>query len=298
MGQVEFYIRPALFNEWCLCLALLPDLISSRIIPEIIFAAFDKSAPDKILGVGAAVPVIKDVEKPGFSVIVHVLNDYRRQGVGSQLVRKLSSYVASWDVPYIHGWQSYTVSDQSHFLQACGFEPYLNYYGFEVPRSSAIEILAILEKYSRRSLDSEAFEFRPINTSLQSEEVKLYSQHFLVTYDVALQRMQQASLRNASSLLSSSLFFGGKLHGFITGYEDVEGVPKVDFWVTQRLLTHTPAAMLLLCHFVKKAYDSGYSRARFDCNDQARSTLRVAKRLNASQIFHSQSFALPTHGIK
>lgn len=298
MGQVEFYIRPALFHEWCLCLALLPELVSSRIIPETIFAAFDQSNPEKILGVGAAVPVIKDVEKPGFSVIVHVLSEYRRLGIGRQLVLKLASYVASWEVPYIHGWQSYPACDQAQFLSACRFQPYLNYYGFEVPRSSANEILKILEKYSQRSSGSDSYQFMPINSSLQSEEVKLYSQHFLVTYDVALQRIQQATSRHASHTLSSSLFVDGQLQGYIMGYEDNEGVPKVDFWVTQRSLTHTPAAMLLLCHFVKMAYESGYSRARFDCNDQARSTLRVAKRLNAKQIFHSQSFSLPTHGTE
>lgn len=292
--QVEFYVRPAASHEWRYCISLVPEVLNSSTLPEIFFVA-EKYSTNKIIGVACVVPKLRDVEFPGFPCFIKVLNEYCRQGVGRALVGQIAKHVAEWDVPYVLGWQSYPISSPEHyFLSKAGFQPYLNLYGFEVDRDSAHILLSLLDKYLSRTKDKKEYGLSPVKPTAMSEEVKLYSQHFLVSYDEAFRKLDAILKTEKTSQLSASIYHADHCLGFIVGILDEDGVPKVDFWVTQKNIVHTPVALILLSYFVKNAYDMGYLHARFECNDKAHSTLKVANRLNARTILHSQSFALST----
>ncbi|MDP8567746.1 GNAT family N-acetyltransferase [Methylophilus aquaticus] len=292
--QVEYSVRPAAPHEWRHCLSFIPEVLTSSNLPEVFFIA-EKSSTNNIIGVACIVPHLRDVEFPGFPCFIRVLNEYCRLGIGRALVKEIAKHVSEWDVPYVLSWQSYPILSQQHyFLSKAGFEPYLSLYSFEVDRASAHILLRLLDKYLSRKNDNTQYTLVAVKPTAMSEEVKLYSQHFLVSYDESYRKLEAMLKAEKTSQLSASIYLADRCLGFIVGILDQDGIPKVDFWVTQKNIVHTPVALILLSYFVKNAYDMGYLHARFECNDKARSTLNVAKRLNARTILHSQSFALPT----
>lgn len=290
--QVEYHIRPAAPHEWHICLALVQEILSSSYLPEIFFVAHE-AISNKIIALACTIPKLRDVDYPGFPCFIRVLSDYSRMGIGQTLVKHMAKYVSEWDVPYLLSWESYAVSSPQHaFLSKCGFKPYLNLYGFEVERDSAHILMGMLDRYLNRNKAKNDYTLAPFTPKAMSEEVKLYSQHFLVSYEDAYRKLESIMKIQESADLSASIYHENQCLGFIIGLLDQDGVPKVDFWVTQKNIVHSPVALILLSYFVKNAYDMGFSHARFDCNDKARSTLNVAKRLNARTIMHAQSFAL------
>lgn len=272
----------------------MPELLSYQALPDTLFVAYADAEQTVMMGAAAAVPKIRDMHFPGFPVMVRVQEAFRRQGVGRALIQAVSGYVASWDVPYMHGWQAYRDGTEQAFLSACGFKPYLNVYTFEAWRDQALHLIDILNKYSARDAQKAAYCFEPLNPAQMQAEVQLYSEHFQVPFDVAQQKLlAYMGLPNALTL-SASVYVAGALQGFLIGFEDADGVPKVEFWVTQQQLSHTPAAMLLLCHFARLFYERGYPKGRFECNDHARTTLNLLKRLKVEEVSRSQSWALET----
>lgn len=294
MQQVQWLVEPAAPDRWRQALSFLPELLSYQSLPETLFVAYAGQDRHTMVGAAAAVPQLKDIHFPGFPAMVRVQEDRRRQGIGRLLIQQLQQDVARWEVPYLHGWQAYADSVQTQFLTACGFRPYLNVYTFEAGREEALHLLALLNKYTQRGSQKTAYSFRPFNSDDLTAEIKLYSEYFQVSYALARQKLQAYLALPNARVLSASLYVQAALQGFVIGYEDTQGVPKVEFWVTQKHRSHTPAAMLLLCNFARQFYELGYPKGRFECNDHARTTLNLLNRLQVVEIARQQSFVLAT----
>lgn len=291
MQQVSWVVRPAAYSEWEYALSLIPEVLSSSSLPDKLFVVTSLDDPELIVASGASIPTIKDAQKPGFSVFVRVLASYRKKGIGRLLIRELAHYVRSWNVPYLLGWQAYPVGVEHTFLRACGFDAYLKVRKFQVVRESAHILLQLLERYQQKDYSLKGLQLSPFTDAVIKEIAPLYCAHFMVSYEVGIQRLKQIAHLPQASLLSAIACLGNKPVGFIIGYLDKDNIPKVDFWMISPALRNTAISLVLLCHFVKNAYDNGYSVARFDSNDNARSTLKIAARLNAETLEVCESFA-------
>lgn len=291
MQQVSWVVRPAAYSEWEYALSLIPEVLSSPSLPEKLFVATSLDEPEFIVASGAYIPTIKDAQKPGFPVFVRVLASYRKKGIGALLIRELANYVRLWSVPYLLSWQAYPDGGEHAFLSACGFDPYLKVHKFQVVRESAPILLRLLERYQQKDHSLNSLQLFPLTDALTYEIAHMYCAHFMVAYEVGVQKLKQMTHLPQASLLSSIAYLENKPVGFIIGYLDQESIPKVDFWMTSPELRNTAISLVLLCHFVKNAYDHDYSVARFDSNDNARSTLKIAARLNAETLEVCESFA-------
>ncbi len=291
MQQVSWVVRPAAHSEWEYALSLIPEVLSSFSLPDKLFVVTSLDEPEVIVASGASIPIIKDAQKPGFPVFVRVLASYRKKGIGKLLVRELANYVRSWSVPHLLSWQAYSDGVEHAFLNACGFDAYLKVHKFQVVRESAHILLRLLDRYQQKDHSLNGLQLSPLTDALTHEIAHMYCAHFMVSYEVGVQRLKQMTYLPQASLLSSIAYLENKPVGFIIGYLDQENIPKVDFWMTSPELRNTAISLVLLCHFVKNAYDHGYSVARFDSNDNARSTLKIATRLNAETLEVCESFA-------
>lgn len=291
MRQVSCIIRPAAKSEWEYALSLIPEITSSAHLPSVIFVASPTDNPQLILGCGASLPVIRDALKPGFPFFVRVLLPYRRKGIGRLIVAELADYVLSWNVPHLLSWHAYGHGEQYAFLKACGFDAYLKVHKFQVVRESAHILLDLLARFQQKNDSFKGLQLKLLTEANVHEIASLYCAHFMVSYEVGLQTLKQMTSLPQASLLSSIAYLENNPIGFIIGYLDTENLPKVDFWMIGPKFRNSPISLVLLCHFVKNAYEHGYSVARFDCNDDARSTLKIAARLNAETLEVCESFA-------
>lgn len=291
MQQVNWVVRPAANSEWEFALSIIPEVLVSPSLPQKLFVVTSFDHPKSIVASGAFIPTIKDAQMPGFPVFVRVLTAYRRKGIGKLLIRELAEQVSAWNVPYLLSWQAYAHGVEHAFLNACGFNAYLKVHKFQVVRESAHILLRLLERYQQKHSSLKEVQLSPLTDALIHQVAPLYCAHFMVSYEVGVQRLKQMIGLPQVSLLSSVAYLGSKPVGFIIGYLDQENIPKVDFWTISPELRNTATSLLLLCHFVRNAYGHGYSVARFDSNDHARSTIKIAARLNAQTLEVCESFA-------
>lgn len=291
MQQVEWLIRPAADFEWKYALSIIPEIISSSCLPSVLFVATPKNQPELIVACGACLPLIRDTVRPGFPFFVRVHSSYRRKGIGRLIIAQLADYVRSWNVPYLLSYQAYTNGNESDFLKACGFASYLKVHKFQVSRKSAHILLDLLEKVQQKYHSLSSLQLLPFVDSKIHEIAPLYCAHFMVSYQVGVQKLSQLASLPQATLLSSIAYLDSEPVGFVIGYLDQDNVPKVDFWMIAHESRNSAISLVLLCHFVKSAYDHGYHIARFDGNDNARSTLKIASRLNAETIEVCESFA-------
>lgn len=291
MQQVNWVVRPAAYSEWEHALSIIPEVLVSPALPQKLFVVTPFDHPAHIVASGGFIPTIKDAQMPGFPVFVRVLTPYRKKGIGKLLIRELAHDVRAWNVPNLLSWQAYAHGAEHAFLNACGFSAYLKIHKFQVVRESAQILLRLLERYQQKDRSLKGLQLSPFTDDLIHQVAPLYCAHFMVSYEVGVQRLRQMIVLPQVSLLSSVAYLDSKPVGFIIGYLDQENVPKVDFWTTSPELRNTATSLMLLCHFVRNAYDHGYSVARFDSNDHARATIRIAARLNAQTLEVCESFA-------
>lgn len=293
MAQLEWHIKRASPTDWPSIYQMTPELLAGVTHPQTIFIATFANTPQNIIGVAFVLTAIKDGQFPGFSSYVKVKDGHRKQGLGRALIRCLQHYVAGWSVPYLHSWQPYAAGEIQTFLIRCGFRPYLTLFSYEADRAQALQLTKLLERYLARASQKTPYTFKPIAADAHANESALYSQHFHLPFHVGHQLMQGFLSRPNAAQLSFGLYQEQTLKGMTIGYEDIDGVPKVEFWLTLPNLAHTPAAMLLLCYFAKLFYAMGYAKGKFECNEHARATLNVLNRIHAVETSQRSSFYLP-----
>jgi hypothetical protein len=129
----------------------------------------------------------------------------------------------------------------------------------------------------------------PLEQADRTAVVRLYADHFGGT-DAAVNALLDRSAQEPEARAASlALHLDQELIGFINWKRDDEGVPKVDMWITApRFRTGWTAVMLL----VASMRQPNQARGRFDCNDDAVATLKIARRIGARLLSARASYVL------
>jgi GNAT superfamily N-acetyltransferase len=281
---MHYVVRRALTSELGTAFTLLPHALNQAVPPESVVVAVSKDAGG-ILGVGVFSIVPTDTLKPGMPGDIFVLPSARRQGIGTAILEELRNALKGWGVKYLHTWNSSEIGTEPRFLNGTGFSPLLRVFHFEAETLKANEICTVLvERLRAGGRIPPGTNPVPLHSAERLDAVRLYAHHFQTFEHDADHNLNQALSDSTAHELSFALLLDGQMIGFILWKMDSEGVPKVDLWISSpRFRTGWPA-ILLLHASIARLEQLGYPRGRFECNEQTKATLNIARSIGAHRL--------------
>lgn len=289
----NFVVKKASFEQTTAVLSLLPELMSTEILPPDFIVAHPHDDPSRILGATAFIPKIHNTERPGFICYCRVLPAFRKQGIGSTLIQHLAKQVASWDVDYLHTASTYDDgSSEADFLKRLGFEVSGSMHHFMSHAATTLPMLQRLVKalYGRGRVPN-GFAIKPFSDTEPDALASLFCRQFGGSMTHARNQVELALKEPSGEKLSLSLADGNQLAGFLVASHDNTSL-EVKYWVTDPAFGQGWSAALLLDGCLSRANNLGFTQGRYSCNDKTRATLNIARKTGAQLEFLRRSYVL------
>ncbi len=132
----DIEVRAPRPDEWRACRALLPEAFSSGVLPQLLLAA--RAQPFGYLGACAAEPRSYEAS-PAWHLSLHVAPPFRRQGVGSHLIRTFVDRRAGPSVRTVIASHADDEPGAAAFLRSVGFAFSFRVSRYEVELAPYIE---------------------------------------------------------------------------------------------------------------------------------------------------------------
>ncbi len=276
-------IRLAAARDLYAAHALLPWLARSVVPADAVFVA---EADDGICAAAAFSSLVHGVRHPGFAGEVVVHERHRRQGIGRALVRALTDAARDWAVPYLRARDATDDPGALAFLAGLGAVPTGQRLCFE----SSADLSAFAKRFPRwhdtaTGIDGATTNItRPLRHDDLDAVAAAYGAAVNEPLPFALQRLRATLADPATAALSIVLEREAQVTGFILARRDADGVPALDFWYSHPSNPRGAPAIALLSAAARNAFEHGVERFRFQCRDDARTTLRMAREIQATPI--------------
>jgi GNAT superfamily N-acetyltransferase len=279
-----FHARPASPGELSMAFAMLPHVSGKGVPPESVFVA-KVPGVEGIVGAGAFSVLPVNAEKPGVRGDIFVLPSFRGKGIGRTVLARMKDSAHDWDIAYLHTWNSVELAASSGFLAQAGFEILKKTFRFEVDTEKACSVLNnwLTRRQFEKRIPSGA-EVLPLDSIDRTEAVKLYSAYFGCLEQQAREYLALTLSRELVAKLSFGLLLNGKLIGFILWKRDLDGVPAVELWITDRSFHTGWPAIALLGASINCGARLGYTKGRFEYDEGARASMHMARLMNARLI--------------
>jgi GNAT superfamily N-acetyltransferase len=292
----NFVVKKASFEQTSAVMSVLPELMSSEILPPNFIVAHPHDDPSRILGAAAFVPKIHNTEKPGFICHCRVLPAFRKQGIGSAFIQHLAKQVASWDVDYLHTASTYDDgSSEAEFLKRLGFDVSSSMHHFMSHAAGILPMFNLLHRQVKalygRDRIPKGFAIKSFSDIQPDAVANLYCRQFGGSMTHARNQIKLALKDPNGEKLSLSLSDGNQLAGFLVASHDKTSL-EIKYWVTDPTFGPGWSAALLLDGCLSRANDLGLTQGRYSCNDKTRATLNIARKTGAQLEFLRRSYVL------
>ncbi len=264
-------LRAALPQDLYAAHAFLPWIATAAVPLGGLFVA---EADAGICGV-AALSTVQTGSSLRADVFVHP--QWRRQGIGRALLGEVAGAARAWGATRLRSWRPTDAEPALAFLDDLGAVASARLLTFE----AAPDLVEFRRRLGRRA-DATAAGMRPLDAADLSWLAELYAARLGDPLPVATARLQSVLADPLAGPLS--LVFerrGGR--AFLVFQPDDDGVPRLDFWYADPRVRGT-AALALLCAAIDRGRTLGVGRLRFQCRDDARSPLRLAREIGATAV--------------
>ncbi len=124
-------------------------------------------------------------------------------------------------------------------------------------------------------IDERARRVRALGETDLPQIARLYAAHLGDTPQIATARLRAMLAHPLASVLSLAFERRGAMRAFLICQPDDDGMPRVDFWYADPTVRGS-SALALIAVATDRFRALGGIRMRFQCRDDARSTLRLA----------------------
>ena len=274
----DIVVRPARDVEMRACRLLLPATFTATAAPEMLVAAGEGG----VLG-AAAIGWFHLRADPAacFPVLVHVIPQARRHGVGRALIAAALAHCGA-EADGLRTWFPVAEeSEASSFLLAAGFAPYRRMLFFEAEGATfhamVERIRAGLERAGRIGAASRIGALREAPAEAVAA---LLADDFPAPAWEILRRLGSAVPDAFDLERSVALFVDGQLAGALL-YSWNDGAPSIDALAVAPAFRGTSAVVLLLEAATRNGLEGGASRFTFSCDEGNRDTTNLARRCGA-----------------
>lgn len=278
-------------GELDLAFALLPHVANQGVAAESVLVA-RHAREHAIVGVAAFSSIPWEVQRSGLRGAIVVLPSQRRRGVGAALLAALGATLRRWDVDYLYAWGEWDDATAPPFLARSGFAPQRAVLHFEVDTRNACEQTSlILERLRAGRRIPAGASVLPLAPRHLPQAIALYSSYARLPHGAAAARFDAALADPACATLSQVVELDGELIGLLLCKPDHD-LSEVDLWITQPGHRHGWPALMLLDASARQQARLARPRFRFSCNDAASATLQMARRVDATLLHTTHTYAL------
>jgi GNAT superfamily N-acetyltransferase len=287
--MTALHIAAARAGELDVAFALLPHAAGQGVAAESVLVARRSGA---IAGVAAFSSTPWESLRSGLRGAIFVLPSQRRRGVASALLAALGAAVRRWDVDYLHAWGEWDAAGAPPFLARSGFEPQRKMFYFEADtRHSGEQCDQVLRRLRAGGRIPPGAAVTTLAPHHLPQAIALYGRHVQLAHNAAAAHFDATLADPACAALTQVLELDGRLIGLLLWKRDPVA-PAVDLWVTQPGFRHGWPALLLLEAANRQLMRLGLPRYRFACNDATRTTLQIARRVEATLLRTAQTYVL------
>jgi GNAT superfamily N-acetyltransferase len=269
----EIIVTPATDQEARACLALLRDVRGAEV--ELLIARRNGAL------VGAAAVSWQSWMSPtGFPTTIEVVPSERRRGVGRRLVEAAADFAAEETDGL---WTFRPVADDSdaaRFMTACGFTRLRRQLFFQASVEALLgDITPLVNRLRRRSA--------PPNLRIVDLEVAPAGEVArLVAAEIGGPRVTAGAPAATSGRRdrSQAALVGDALAGVILWEIASDGVAEVEARVVAPPWRGGPVNLILLEAGLLRCLAEGVSEMRFNCDEQVRDTIALARRARAVEV--------------
>lgn len=265
-------VRLAAAHDLYAAHAFLPWIATAAVPLNAIFVAHDR---DRLCG-AAALSTIPVGDSLRADIFVHPQD--RRRGLGSRLLAPLADAARAWGAARLRTWRPTDDAGATAFLGHARAVPASRLLTFEVSADQCInlcwrlgpKVATVAGKAVVRSLGEADL---PAIASF-------YAMHLGDALAVAVHRLRAVLADTAFQELSVGVESEGVLRGFAIFRADDDGMPRLDFWYVDPCMRGVSALALIVAAF-RRSLPAGRRSVRFQCRDDARHTLRMAREMGA-----------------
>jgi GNAT superfamily N-acetyltransferase len=283
----DVVIRPPEGLEKRACRMLLPEVVREGFWSDFVLAV--TGSPLRILGAAAFTPALSPDGTRCWRVSLRVARPYRRQGVGTALLRHLTAAAQVRHVGSLflnHDPQA--EPDVAPFLAACGFTFADRLTTFETDTERLTAYLLPLRDWliERGEIPADA-RLIPLRDAPLEKVAELHAKYIGGTPGGVLAHLRRA-LRLPTADDHIVLMIGDKVEGMLLG-ETIDGLTRIDSRIVTAAYQGSPtnpgwANVLLMAERLEWAVKRGSRRCRFSCISTNRPTLKLAARSGAATV--------------
>lgn len=265
-------IRVAAPHDLYAAHAFLPWIATAAVPLDAIVVAENDAG---LCGIGA----LSTTQTAGaLRVWISVHETARRQGAGSALLHGLADVARAWGASRLRTWRPTDAESALAFLAHAGAEAPVRLLSFE----ASPDLAAFRGRLGRRA-DAASSDVRPLSEADLPQIARLYAAHLGDTPHVAIARLRAMLANPLASALSLAFERRGAMRAFVICQPDDDGTPRVDFWYADPTVRGS-SALALIALGADRFRALGGTRMRFQCRDDARSTLRLARESGATLV--------------
>ena len=277
-------VRPPVGPEELACRRLLPDVVRQGYWAD--FAIAVDGPPLRILGALAYTPGVRPNGRRGWRVSFRVARPYRRQGVGSALLRYVIAAARLCGLDALQTCHDPIAElDVTSFLTHRGFETDDRLTTYEVDAGPVTKFTCELRDWlvERGEVPADRHLVSLSESSLE-EVARLHAQYIGGTQATVLAHLKRVVVGPTADD-NRILLVGDQIVGVVLGHTK-DGLSQVDVTLVRADFQGNStqsgwAQVVLLAHSLERARELGASRARFSCLSTNRPMLRMVARLKA-----------------
>jgi hypothetical protein len=305
LATFAFSIRPARQAEMRACRMLLPDAFQPDRAPTVLVACTpnatspnatspnvtspnatspNATSPGGTLIGAAAINWAATGDPPAFQVMVHLLADKRRRGVGRALLNATEAAVRG-ETPALQPWSPLTEgSEAALFCLANGFSLHHRMLHFVAEAATLEAVLATYRaKLDRAGWIPPGARVVPLHAAPAPEVAQLVSREFHLNPTAFLARLRGAAGRPLDAERSVVLLLDGKVVGAQLASVGADGIPDIEANVVIPTLRRGWANLLLNHESARIGLAKGSRRFRFFCDERVIDTVNFARRGGAER---------------
>lgn len=279
MSPSAITVREARDEEHERCRSILPECFFPSAAPEL-FVAVDRD--DCIQGVAAVL-----WSAGGFPLQLHVLEAFRRRGIGRALVDSVIA-AARGETGKLRNWSPVAENGAgASFLHRMGFVVERRLHGFEADCLGKAEEARRFYDRLKRWIPPDA-RIVTLDQAPAQELAQLVAREFGAAPAFVAARLQSGAVYSPKDCVVA--LHGARVVGAVLAVREGSCL-RVDVNVVTPEYRRGWASPWLIISLLQLGLDAGLSRFRFFCDDDTRDTLALARRLEAHALEPALLFA-------